>query len=150
MQEESFDPLLLGNPLCFPLYAAARKIVAAYHPFLKNLGLTYAQYVTMMVLWEERIITMHELGKRLYLDSGTLTPVLKKLESMGYIKRRRKEDDERVVVAEITKAGEALREEAAKIPYAMGCLVNRNGDLFTPKEAAALKTQLYHLLHALA
>ena len=105
MQEESFDPLLLGNQLCFPLYAAARKIVAAYHPFLKNLGLTYAQYVTMMVLWEERIITMHELGKRLYLDSGTLTPVLKKLESMGYIKRRRKEDDERVVVAEITKEG---------------------------------------------
>ena len=150
MQEESFDPLLLGNQLCFPLYAAARKIVAAYHPFLKNLGLTYAQYVTMMVLWEERIITMHELGKRLYLDSGTLTPVLKKLESMGYIKRRRKEDDERVVVAEITKEGEALREEAAKIPYAMGCLVNRNGDLFTPKEAAALKMQLYHLLHALA
>ena len=87
----------------------------------------------MMVLWEERIITMHELGKRLYLDSGTLTPVLKKLESMGYIKRRRKEDDERVVVAEITKEGEALR-----------------GDLFTPKEAAALKKQLYHLLHALA
>ena len=150
MQEESFDPLLLGNQLCFPLYAAARKIVAAYHPFLKKIGLTYAQYVTMMVLWEEHTVTMHDLGKRLYLDSGTLTPVLKKLESMGYIERRRKEDDERVVVAEITKEGEALREEAAKIPYAMGCLVNRNGDLFTPKEAAALKKQLYHLLHALA
>lgn len=149
MQEESFDPLLLGNQLCFPLYAAARKIVAAYHPFLKNLGLTYAQYVTMMVLWEERIITMHELGKRLYLDSGTLTPVLKKLESMGYIKRRRKEDDERVVVAEITKEGEALREEAAKIPYAMGCLVNKKGTLFTLEEAEALKEQLYRILRAL-
>ena len=84
--ENEYAGLLLQNQLCFPLYAAARKIVAAYHPLLKALDLTYAQYVTLMVLWEEKEISMHQLGKRLYLDSGTLTPVLKKLEAAGYIR----------------------------------------------------------------
>ncbi|WP_314656021.1 MarR family transcriptional regulator, partial [uncultured Selenomonas sp.] len=107
MPKDELNPLLLTNQLCFPLYAAARKIVAAYHPFLKELGLTYAQYVTMMVLWEEQHITMHALGKRLALDSGTLTPVLKKLEGMGYLRRSRKTDDERVVLVELTEAGTA-------------------------------------------
>ena len=101
-EKDACNPLLLGNQLCFPLYASARKIVAAYTPFLKEIGLTYAQYVTMMVLWEDRTITMRDLGERLYLDSGTLTPVLKKLEAQGYVKRYRKPDDERVVVVEIT------------------------------------------------
>ena len=149
MAKKEFDPLLLENQFCFPLYATGRKIVAAYNPFLKKIGLTYAQYVTMMVLWEEHTVTMHDLGKRLYLDSGTLTPVLKKMESMGYLKRRRKADDERVVVVEITQDGEALREEAEKIPYAMGCLVNKKGTLFTLEEAEALKEQLYRILRAL-
>ena len=131
------------------MYASARKIVAAYHPFLKEIGLTYAQYVTMMVLWEEKSITMHDLGKRLYLDSGTLTPVLKKLEGMGYLTRSRKPEDERVVVVEITKEGIELREKAEKVPYAMGCLINRKGELFTPEEVTDLKKQLYRILHAL-
>lgn len=143
------NPLLLGNQLCFPLYASARKIVAAYNPFLKEIGLTYPQYVTMMVLWEEKKITMHDLGKRLYLDSGTLTPVLKKLENMGYVTRSRKPEDERVVIVEITPEGQALREKAEKVPYAMGCLINRKGDLFTPEEVETLKKQLYRLIHAL-
>jgi DNA-binding MarR family transcriptional regulator len=143
------NPLLLSNQLCFPLYASARKIVAAYHPFLKEIGLTYAQYVTMMVLWEEKSITMHDLGKRLYLDSGTLTPVLKKLEGMGYLTRSRKPEDERVVIVEITKEGMELRKKAEKVPYDMKCLINRKGELFTPEEAAALKKQLYRILHAL-
>lgn len=143
------NPLLLGNQLCFPLYASARKIVAAYNPFLKEIGLTYPQYVTMMVLWEEKKITMHNLGKRLYLDSGTLTPVLKKLENMGYVTRSRKPEDERVVIVEITPEGQALREKAEKVPYAMGCLINRKGDLFTPEEVETLKKQLYRLIHAL-
>ena len=82
---EKEDLLLLDKQLCFPLYACARKIVAAYHPFLKKIGLTYTQYVTMMVIWEKKEISVHDLGERLYLDSGTLTPVLKKLESFGYI-----------------------------------------------------------------
>lgn len=143
------NPLLLGNQLCFPLYASARKIVAAYNPFLKEISLTYPQYVTMMVLWEEKKITMHDLGKRLYLDSGTLTPVLKKLENMGYVTRSRKPEDERVVIVEITPEGQALREKAEKVPYAMGCLINRKGDLFTPEEVETLKKQLYRLIHAL-
>lgn len=143
------NPLLLGNQLCFPLYASARKIVAAYNPFLKEIGLTYPQYVTMMVLWEEKKITMHDLRKRLYLDSGTLTPVLKKLENMGYVTRSRKPEDERVVIVEITPEGQALREKAEKVPYAMGCLVNRKGELFTPEEVETLKKQLYRLIHAL-
>ena len=123
--------------------------MAAYNPFLKEIGLTYPQYVTMMVLWEEKKITMHDLGKRLYLDSGTLTPVLKKLESMGYVTRSRKPEDERVVIVEITPEGQALREKAEKVPYAMGCLVNRKGELFTPEEVETLKKQLYRLIHAL-
>lgn len=147
--KSSCNPLLLGNQLCFPLYASARKIVAAYNPFLKEIGLTYPQYVTMMVLWEEKKITMHDLGKRLYLDSGTLTPVLKKLENMGYVTRFRKPEDERVVIVEITPEGQALREKAEKVPYAMGCLVNRKGELFTPEEVETLKKQLYRLIHAL-
>ena len=144
-----YDALKLENQLCFPLYACAKEITRRYKPFLDRIGLTYTQYITMMVLWEEHTVTMHDLGKRLYLDSGTLTPVLKKLESMGYLKRRRKADDERVVVVEITKEGEALREEAEKIPYAMGCLVNKKGTLFTLEEAEALKEQLYRILRAL-
>ena len=138
------NPLLLKNQLCFPLYASARKIVAAYTPYLKELGLTYAQYVTMMVLWEDRTITMRDLGERLYLDSGTLTPVLKKLEAQGYVKRYRKPDDERVVVVEITPAGLALQ-----VPHAMGCLINRKGPLFTAEEVADLKEKLYRILHVL-
>lgn len=147
--KSSCNPLLLGNQLCFPLYASARKIVAAYNPFLKEIGLTYPQYVTMMVLWEEKKITMHDLRKRLYLDSGTLTPVLKKLENMGYVTRSRKPEDERVVIVEITPEGQDLREKAEKVPYAMGCLVNRKGELFTPEEVETLKKQLYRLIHAL-
>lgn len=148
--DADFNPLLLQNQLCFPLYASARKIVAAYHPFLKAIGLTYAQYVTMMVLWEEKSITMHELGKRLYLDSGTLTPVLKKLEGMGYVKRRRQPEDERVLLVDITPEGENLREKAEKVPYEMGCLLNRKGDLFTPEEVETLKKHLYRIIEALA
>jgi transcriptional regulator, MarR family len=149
MPKDELNPLLLTNQLCFPLYAAARKIVAAYHPFLKELGLTYAQYVTMMVLWEEQHITMHTLGKRLALDSGTLTPVLKKLEGMGYLRRSRKTDDERVVLVELTEAGTALRARAEKVPHAMGCMMQEKGLSLTPEEVATLKEQLYRIIHTL-
>ena len=149
MAKKEFDPLLLANQICFPLYASARKIVAAYNPFLKKIGLTYAQYVTMMVLWEEHTVTMHDLGKRLYLDSGTLTPVLKKLEGMGYLKRRRKPEDERVLLVEITPEGIAMREQAEKIPYEIGCIVHKKGKKFTIEETEALREQLYRLLQAL-
>lgn len=144
------DPLLLENQLCFPLYACARKIVAAYTPFLKELGLTYPQYITMMVLWQYNKISMRDLGKLLYLDSGTLTPVLKKLEAMGYLKRYRNPEDERILMVSITDKGTALRNDAEKVPYQMGCLVNQKGELFASEEVDKLKEQLYQIIHALA
>lgn len=147
--ENTFDPLLLENQLCFPVYACARKIVAAYNPFLKELGLTYAQYITMMVLWEEQKVAMRDLGKRLYLDSGTLTPVLKKLESMGYLNRYRNPEDERILMVSITDKGKALRNEARKVPEQMGCLVRQKGDLFSLEQVGKLKEQLYQIIHAL-
>ena len=149
IDKQTFDPLLLENQLCFPLYACARKIVAAYNPFLKGLGLTYPQYITMMVLWENNKVAMRDLGKRLYLDSGTLTPVLKKLEAMGYLKRYRNPEDERILMVSITDEGKALRQEAENIPYQMGCLVNQKGELFSGEEVGTLKEQLYQIIHKL-
>ena len=146
---KNFDTLLLENQLCFPIYACARKIVAAYNPYLKEIGLTYAQYITMMVLWEEKVITMHDLGKKLYLDSGTLTPVLKKLETAGYLKRYRKPEDERLLMVAITEAGLALRDEAVKIPGELaGCLAQR-GEVLAIDEAKELKEKLYAIIRAL-
>lgn len=149
IDKQTFDPLLLENQLCFPLYACARKIVAAYNPFLKELGLTYPQYITMMVLWENNKVAMRDLGKRLYLDSGTLTPVLKKLEAMGYLKRYRNPEDERILMVSITDEGKALRQEAENVPYQMGCLVNQKGELFSGEEVGTLKEQLYQIIHTL-
>ena len=123
--------------------------MAAYNPFLKEIGLTYAQYITMMVLWEEKEVAMRDLGRRLYLDSGTLTPVLKKLEAMGYLKRYRNPEDERVLMVSITDKGKALRKEAEKVPYQMGGLVNQKGELFSMEEVKKLKEQLYQIIHAL-
>ncbi|MBQ7676872.1 MAG: MarR family transcriptional regulator [Lachnospiraceae bacterium] len=120
---KNYDCLKLENQLCFPLYACAKEVTRRYKPFLDRLDLTYTQYITMMVLWEEKRINVKEIGKRLYLDSGTLTPLLKKLEAKGYITRHRSEEDERNLLVTITKEGEALREEAKKIPSEMGrCL----------------------------
>lgn len=143
------NALLLENQLCFPIYAAARKVVAAYNPFLKEIDLTYPQYVTMMVLWEENKVTMRDLGRRLYLDSGTLTPVLKKLEAAGYLKRCRNPEDERLVMITLTDKGAELRKRAEKIPGEMVCLVNKKGELFSDEEVSALKEQLYRIIRAL-
>lgn len=116
---EKTDSLRLENQLCFPLYACAREIVKAYRPCLHGLGLTYTQYITMMVLWEEEHISVKELGRKLHLDSGTLTPLLKKLESKGYLTRKRSHEDERVVIACITDAGKKIEQVAAGVPKAM-------------------------------
>ncbi|MDR2742786.1 MAG: MarR family transcriptional regulator [Treponema sp.] len=105
------DPLKLENQLCFPLYAASREIVKKYTPFLKSINLTYTQYITMMVLWEKRQIAVKQLGGMLFLDSGTLTPLLKRLESLGLITRRRDSEDERSVTVSITEEGMALRKK---------------------------------------
>ena len=113
------DSLRLENQLCFPLYACAREVVKAYRPHLDALGLTYTQYISMMVLWEEGKVSVRDLGRKLHLDSGTLTPLLKKLESKGYLRRERSTADERVVIACITEEGRKLKRAAAKIPQAM-------------------------------
>ena len=95
---DKYDAIKLENQICFPLYACAKEIVRRYKPFLDELNLTYTQYITMMVLWEEKEMNVKELGKRLYLDSGTLTPVLKRLEQKGLVIRKRNSKDERVLI----------------------------------------------------
>ena len=149
MAKEKEDLLLLDKQLCFPIYACARKIVAAYHPFLKAVGLTYTQYVTMMVIWEEKTVSVHDLGQRLYLDSGTLTPVLKKLEQAGYIERRRSTEDERVVLAILTEKGKQLKQKAASVPEQMGCHLAELGVILTPDEVTAMKAELYKIIEGL-
>lgn len=119
MSLEGYEQLKLENQLCFPLYAAAKEVVRKYKPFLDELNLTYTQYITMMVLWENESMNVKELGSKLYLDSGTLTPLLKKLEAKGYITRCRCKEDERNLIIKITQKGEALKEKAASIPGEM-------------------------------
>jgi DNA-binding MarR family transcriptional regulator len=135
------DPLKLDNQLCFPLYAASREIIKLYHEPLSKLGLTYTQYITMMVIWEEKSINVKDLGKRLFLDSGTLTPLLKALEKDGYITRTRSKEDERVLVVEVTKEGMKLKEKCAAIPAEVGKCVKLSAD-----DAKELYRILYILL----
>jgi DNA-binding MarR family transcriptional regulator len=115
-ETEVTEVLKLENQLCFPLYAGARLAVQAYRPLLEQLGLTYPQYLVLMVLWETDGATVAEIGERLFLDSGTLTPVLKRLAASGLIARSRRQDDERNVENWLTEAGRALEERAAKVP----------------------------------
>lgn len=121
---DKYDVLKLENQICFPLYACGKEITRAYKPFLDEIGLTYTQYVSMMVIWEEREITLKRLGERLFLDSGTLTPLLKKLESKGYVVRKKDPDDDRNLIIEVTKEGMELRDKALEIPYKMSSCVN--------------------------
>lgn len=119
MSLEGYEQLKLERQLCFPLYATAKEVVRKYKPYLDELDLTYTQYLVMMALWDKNHLNVKELGSMLYLDSGTLTPLLKKLESKGYITRTRCLDDERNLNICITESGEALKEKAAHIPGAM-------------------------------
>lgn len=139
-----YDALKLENQLCFPLYAASREIIKRYKPFLDPLGLTYTQYLAMMVLWDCRKISVKELGEKLFLDSGTLTPLLKKLEAQGFITRLRSDKDERVLIVETTPKGRRLREKAVNVPQQVGCCVK-----LTPDEAQRLYTLLYKFLGTL-
>lgn len=138
---DRYDTLKLENQLCFPLYAASREVIKQYHPYLTQLGLTYTQYIAMMVLWADRKISVKELGRKLFLDSGTLTPVLKSLEEKGYVNRRRSSEDERVLIVEITGEGEALKEQAVSIPEKIaGCVK------LDTEEAMQLYRLLYKVL----
>ena len=123
MSHSEYDALKLENQLCFPLYAAAREVVKRYRPYLDELDLTYTQYITMMVMWEQKEITVKALGEKLFLDSGTMTPVLKSLEAKGYVTRKRSVADERSVSVFITDSGEKLKEKAVDIPAKVsGCI----------------------------
>jgi len=117
---DKYEVLKLENQLCFPLYACSKEIVKRYAPFLEEIDLTYTQYITMMVLWEHKEMNVKELGRHLYLDSGTLTPVLKKLEQKAYVTRKRDTRDERVLNVAVTDKGMELREKAVCVPEKIG------------------------------
>ena len=119
-----YDSIKLDNQVCFSLYAASREIIKLYKPFLDKFNLTYTQYIAMLVLWEDEKSTVKEIGKRLHLDSGTLTPLLKKIESMGLVTRHRDVNDDRVVIVELTEQGRLLKNDVTEVPHEMACKIN--------------------------
>ncbi|MBQ9414340.1 MAG: MarR family transcriptional regulator [Clostridia bacterium] len=141
MKETRYDRLKLSRQLCFPLYAASREVIRQYRPYLDALDLTYTQYITMMVLWEHERQSVKDLGAQLFLDSGTLTPVLKSLEAKGYVRRTRGEQDERLLIVDLTEEGRALRDKAASVPQQMASCIR-----LSREEAATLYKLLYKLL----
>ena len=141
MDYDYHEAMKLDRQLCFPLYAAARNVTGLYTPWLKPLGLTYTQYIVLLVLWEHDGVSVTEIGEKLMLDNGTLSPLLKKMEQAGYVERRRCREDDRVVEITLTEAGRALQEKAKEIPANVaGCI-----DL-PPEKAQVLYTLLYELL----
>ena len=136
--------LKLENQLCFPLYIASKEVIKKYRPLLEVLDLTYTQYITMMVLWEKKELNVKTLGNILLLDSGTLTPLLRKLENKGYINRIRNEEDERNLVITITEKGEELKKDVKGIPTEVGKCIN-----LTTDEAYTLYSLLYKVIMGL-
>ena len=141
---KNIDNLKLENQLCFLLYVCSKEIIRKYKPFLGKLDLTYTQYIVMLVLWEEKKASVKQIGNRLHLDSGTLTPLLKKLEAMEFIKRYRDKSDDRVVIAELTDKGAALQEKAREIPNNVLCNIK-----LTSERALDLKKSLDEVLENL-
>ena len=137
-ETNKYDALKLGVQISFPLYACAKETVRLYKPHLDKLGLTYTQYIAMLVLWEEEKLTVKELANRLYHDSGTLTPLLKKLEAKGLLKRERSKEDERNLFITLTEEGLALKDKALPIPYEMVKCIDMSEEE---------KATLYHLLY---
>ncbi|QJD82337.1 MarR family winged helix-turn-helix transcriptional regulator [Cohnella herbarum] len=133
--------LKLDNQLCFAVYACAREITKLYHPLLRELGLTYTQYITMLALWEEDQVTVKQLGQRLYLDSGTLTPLLKKLEQMGFLTRKRDKQDERSVIIALSEQGINLKDRATDIPEKLFCQAG-----VSQEEATELRERITDML----
>ena len=141
MEYDYKEAMKLSNQLCFPLYAAARNVTGLYTPYLKELGLTYTQYIVFLVLWEKDGITVGEICEKLMLDNGTVSPLLKKMEQAGYITRKRSSEDDRVVLISLTKEGKAMQERAKDVPAKVaGCC-----DL-EPEKAKLLYDLLYELL----
>jgi MarR family transcriptional regulator, organic hydroperoxide resistance regulator len=139
---DKYDKIKLENQLCFPLYALSREVIKLYKPILDRYNLTYTQYITMLVMWEEEKIMFKELGQRLHLDSGTLTPVVKKLEAMGLINKYRNKEDDRIVTVELCEKGKLLREDILNVPEELYCKFK--GD---EEKLILLKKQLDELLN---
>lgn len=139
--KDSYDSLKLENQICFPLYVCSKEIVKAYKPYLDELDLTYTQYITMMVMWEHKELRVKDVGEYLFLDSSTLTPLLKRLEEKGYVTRRRSSEDERDLIVTITDKGEALKEKAVAVPEKLGACV-----ALEPQKAQALYAVLYEVI----
>ena len=140
--------LSLDNQLCFRLYTASRLITQAYHPFLSEIGLTYPQYLVMMVLWERDAQPVNDIAKRLYLETNTVTPLLKRMEAEGFVKRGRSSTDARQVIVSLTEKGRALEQKAASIPVCMGSAI-ACGSL-TPETVPALFATLDDVIATLA
>lgn len=138
---DAYEALKLDKQLCFPLYAASRAVIRLYHPYLSELDLTYTQYVALMALWEHSPLSVKALGERLYLDTGTLTPLLKGMEKKGLVRRSRSRQDERSVLVALTEAGEALREKALAVPAQVGACIP-----LEPEKVQQLYALLYELL----
>ena len=136
------DCLKLENQLCFPLYVCSKEVIKKYKPYLDKFDLTYTQYIALMVLWEEHDINVKSLGQKLFLDSGTLTPLLKKLETKGYVIRKRSDSDERNLIISITKKGENLKNKLKDIPSKVGSCINLD-----EREALELYKLLYKILN---
>ena len=141
MSEQNYDALRIENQLCFPLYACSREVIKQYKPYLDEMDLTYTQYIVMMALWEYEEMTVKALGDTLYLDSGTLTPLLKKLENKEYVTRTRSRKDERNLLVAVTEKGAKLREKAMCIP----CAIEEHTEL-TREETVTLYKLLYKIL----
>lgn len=137
----NYDHLKIDNQLCFALYAASKAIIKSYKPLLDKIGITYTQYITLLVLWEKDNMTVKDLGNKLFLDSGTLTPLLKRLEAMGIVERLRDSEDERNVYVKLTQKGIGLKDEAYEIPQKAFCGTGMSLD-----EAARLRDNLKILL----
>lgn len=144
----AYDQLKLGNQLCFPVYAASRLITREYQPFLDSLGITYPQYLVLMILWEEDCLPVNDIAKKLILNTNTITPLLKRMEKDGIIRRKRSGEDERKVIVQLTEKGRALQEEAAQIPEQIaGRLIE--GDL-KPDDLIRLKDTLDSMIRYLS
>ena len=141
MEHPYDEAMKLNNQLCFPLYAAARSVTNLYTPWLRPLGLTYTQYIVLLVLWEHDGISVSEIGEKLMLDNGTLSPLLKKMEQAGWVERRRSTEDDRVVIITLTEAGRALRERAKEVPGKVASCID-----LPPEKAQTLYVLLYELL----
>ena len=143
MEYDYKEAMKLENQLCFPLSAAARAVTGLYTPYLKELNLTYTQYIVMLVLWEKDGVTVGEICKKLMLDNGTVSPRLKKMSARGYLEKQHSKDDERSVFIYLTEKGKALQEQAKDIPIQVGKCVKLG-----PEKAKQLYSLLYELLEA--